>query len=790
VGVDIGRASEVPEAAEEVRGSAGGPAAVVDAVSHKTHSPWYDVCGVLWVLAAAGAALLPTLVRGSYFGAFGSLSTYGLTARSGVVIHNGVAADQVTEVLPWIQMAWTQVHHGHLPLWNTQEALGMPLAFNWGSGAFSLPALVSYLTPLRVVYWVQIVVSFVVGGTGAYFFGRVLRLHPVACAFAGTTWVLSGPAFGYLGLPDTAVMSWAGWQFAATLLIMRGTRRVWAIVLLAVSVAFSILAGNAQIELVILLALGTFIVIVLLCRVTRDGARAIRRPIADLAFAFVVGGALAAPLALPGLQLARASVRNVSPYGGANPISQLLSTIFQTYWAVRFYPEEYVWVGALAVVLAIVAVVIHWRRPAVVGMAAAVVVTAAASFFGPADRLLNALPLVGHAWWARSLIPLAFLLSMLGGIGLDTVVRSPERVRARQWALGGFGVMAVMLGMIWLFGRGGIPANAAHGRAESFVWPAVLTALGLVTFATLVVLDRQSVGHEGRAPASRWLTLVVAGSLLIGQTVFLVAIDSPLPASDSNGFQTTPGVTALQRAAGSSLVGLAVTPPYGIGLNLGIPPDANTAFGIDEFAEYDPIAPLNWFDTWYAINKTSPGWAQLYEFTPGIGSATMSRRYGISYVLTSAGAPGPEGSVFDTRVGNEYLYRIPGAATATLVSPAPSGGWPSIDAPGKPVSITRPTPSQVRVVTDASSPQVLRLRVASFPGWQATIDGHPLALATYLSMMFQAHIPPGRHVIVLRYWPNRFTQGLVLAAIAAVALVVMVLIAWRRSRRADVSQPV
>ena len=60
-------------------------------------------------------------------------------------------------------LAWTQVHHGHLPLWNNYEALGMPLAFNWGSGAFSLPALVSYLTPLRVVYWVQILVSLVVG---------------------------------------------------------------------------------------------------------------------------------------------------------------------------------------------------------------------------------------------------------------------------------------------------------------------------------------------------------------------------------------------------------------------------------------------------------------------------------------------------------------------------------------------------------------------------------------------------------------------------------------------------
>ena len=65
--------------------------------------------------------------------------------------------------------------------------------------------------PVRDAYLVQVVVSLIIGGTGAYFFGRVMRLHPLVCAFAGTTWVLSGPLFGYLGLPDTSVMAWAGW---------------------------------------------------------------------------------------------------------------------------------------------------------------------------------------------------------------------------------------------------------------------------------------------------------------------------------------------------------------------------------------------------------------------------------------------------------------------------------------------------------------------------------------------------------------------------------------------------
>ena len=183
-------------------------------------SYWPDVLGVLWVLAAAFVSLVPALIHGQYLGSFDLLSQYGLTSQPGLPIHNAVTADISDEVVPWIQAAWIQVHHGHVPLWIHDEALGMPLAFNFGSGAFSLPALVSYLTPLRFVLWVQVLVSLTVGGTGAYFFGRVLRLHPVASAFAGTTWVLSGPFWGYLGLPDTSVMSWAGWQFAAVVLIL------------------------------------------------------------------------------------------------------------------------------------------------------------------------------------------------------------------------------------------------------------------------------------------------------------------------------------------------------------------------------------------------------------------------------------------------------------------------------------------------------------------------------------------------------------------------------------------
>src|ERR1700722_8569793 len=101
-----------------------------------------DVVGVVWVLAAAAVVMAPALAHGASLGPFDLLSRYGLTRQHGVVVHDSLSSDQIDAFIPWTSLAWTQVHHGSLPLWNPYTALGLPLAFNWQSATFSLPALV------------------------------------------------------------------------------------------------------------------------------------------------------------------------------------------------------------------------------------------------------------------------------------------------------------------------------------------------------------------------------------------------------------------------------------------------------------------------------------------------------------------------------------------------------------------------------------------------------------------------------------------------------------------------
>jgi uncharacterized membrane protein YfhO len=100
------------------------------------------------------------------------------------------------------------------------------------------------------------------------------------------------------------------------------------------------------------------------------------------------------------------------------------------------------------------------------------------------------------------------------------------------------------------------------------------------------------------------------------------------------------------------------------------------------------------------------------------------------------------------------------------------------------VAIAAPNPSTWRMTTSATDHSVLRLRLTNVPGWRATIDGRPLPLKPFSGVLMQARVPAGRHTIVITYWPQTFTLGLVIAVLAALALAVALVISgWQRRRR-------
>ena len=571
---------------------------------------WWHFASVLWLLGSALAVLAPVLAHGSSFGSYDVLSQFGVLRQPGVVVHNLQAGDQSDQIIPWATLAWTQVHHGHLPLWNPYAALGMPLAFNWQTAAFSVPSLVGYLFPLRLAFTVQVIVTLVIAGTGVYALCRVLRLGTLACIFAGTVFELSGPMIGWLGWPHSAVLSWSGWLFAAAVLVVRGRRRLLSITFLALAIAAMIYAGQAEVLTLGGLALLVFVIVLLLQRSPFLGGTApILRPVVDLSIGVLTGLALGAPLLLPGSQVVSGSERAL-PGGDpaeilkgnpALPLHNLVHVIFQgfdglpvagSHWFgyIGGYSETAAYVGVIAVVLAVTGFAVRRSRPEVVAFGVLCVVMLVVAFVPPVVAVLYRLPLIGTVLWQRAILPLSFGVAVLAGIGLDVLVREPGDRAVRRWAGAGFTVAALLLVGVWAFGRGHLVADEATIRAQSFLWPAVATVVGLGVVATLTWTHRRHHGAGGVGASGVTAGRLAGITLLACETAFLVASGAPLWTSASTPFARTPDVVALKTAVGSSLVGLGSSlcflPP-----GLGIPENAQLAYEVQELALYDPDDP-------------------------------------------------------------------------------------------------------------------------------------------------------------------------------------------------------
>ena len=743
------------------------------------------------VIIAGWLVLAPTLAHGTFYGSYDILQNTGLNKVPNVTVHNPTLFDQISIFIPWTHLVWEQVHQGHLPLWNPYSALGMPLAFNWESAPLGFSSLIGYLFPVRLAYTVQVLVTIVVAGTGVYVLGKVLRLGMLGCMTAAVAFELCGPFVANLGWALASVWSWAGWILAAMVLVLRGEKRAQMIVLLAVAIAFAIYAGNPEDQALLAGSLVIFALAMLLFRAPAlGGSGPVVRPIVDLGIAALAGTALAAPLILPGLQLGGGSNRtsvgaDLFPKG--LPPKELFHLIFQgfdglpiahsQYFGLSAYAATSAYVGVIVLVLAFTGLVIRWRRPEVGSFGVLAVVLGFLVFTPPLVSFLDSK--IASIYWIFALTPLCLAIAVLAGVGMDVVVTSAGERRVRRTLGLGFAGMAVLLGIVWFVARHGLTPEQASIRAHSFIWPTIEVVVGLIMVWALpkvITWTRRGMDSSG----SEVRVGIAAGTLLfLLLTGFLISSGTPLYASSTQYPTSTPAVSSLKHIVGDSVVGFGGQPAYP--QNLGILTDANLLYGIQEFGAYDPVLPHAYFSLY---GTPVSEFAEIGDIlTPGITSSQAARLYGVRYLLEPSGVTGPEGSVFVRRLGDEDLYRVPGATAATFVGLGPKGSVPGMYAAGTPVNVTHPSPSAWKMVTHAAAPGVLRLRLTNVPGWRATIDGKSVDVDSFARVMLQVRVPPGRHVVELQYWPKSFSIGIVVAVCAACGLAILLIAAWFRSRR-------
>jgi hypothetical protein len=749
----------------------------------------FDAAGLAWTIAAAVVVLLPALRPGVSLGPFDLLSRFGLTSQAGVSVHNSAQADQIEQFVPWTNLAWHQVHSGHLPLWNPYNVLGMPLAFNWQSGVFSVPALVGYLFPVSFAYTAIVLTKLVVAGTGAYVLCRVLRLGPLAAAFGGTAFELSGPMIVHAGWPHTSVTCWAGWVFAAVVGLLRESRRIRNITMLALAVGFAVYGGHPESLIAMGLAVVVFVVVYLLARARAQGGPVLR-PLRDLVVGAACGFGLSAPLLFPGVQLALSSVRRNGTGTPAFPLSHAANVLLVGLQGRDFTTTAYVGVPVLA--LAVVGTRVSWKRPEVLGLVTVAVVSALLTFFSPANSLLHLVPGGRTVTWSRAVMVLALALAVLGAAGIDALVRPMRDSTAVRWATGAFGALAIAVLGLAAASELGL-ASAVSRHRSSLIWPAVQSVVGLALGA-LWLWSRRPGAHSS---AARQLGTRGGCTLLLAlETGFLLSAGIPSWSVSSTYFPTNPAITELTRSVGSSLVGYGSCRSLRYNTSskneVGIRPNANIGYGLHEMVVYDPILPTDYFRAWLAAGgqQTPPALQQLGVFCAQFSTAVQAREFGVQYVLAPPGRVRliGQGVVEVGRFGDEKLFSIPGSGPATS-NPVPAGGARlSADAQGTPLAVTYPDPASWRVVVDSPTPSIVRLRLTDVPGWNATVDGRAVFLQPWADgSMLQVRVPAGQHVVELHYWPTAFTAGIAVAGSIVVGGVLAMttgVILGRRRRRA------
>lgn len=387
------------------------------------------------------------------------------------------------------------VREGRIPLWADGMLAGFPVAFSEFGWFYPLTwVLLRIFEPLRA-YFIELAIGLALAAAAAYWLGRVWGLTRLGAYMAAFLFTYGGFVFAtsrFLNYADIFFALPAG--VGAIELITRGQRRYGG--LLALSAAVTVLAGHPQIAL-----LWGFVW--LLFAATRFwwiwGDSGLRRAATGLAWvgaAAVSGLAVGAVRLLPTITTTGLSARAggldfaVASQGSIPPWSLVLGYLYPAFEIPRVLndtlnAEELLYLGLAAPALALVAVVVGWRRRLVLFLSGLILLTWILSMgsFSLGFPLLHKLPLFEFFRQpARFGIAASFGLAYLVAIGIehlrDANVRSMLLVR---W-----------IGRVWVWLAGLIGAGT------------VAATIVLTGFAFLIVpygydyIDRVIVGSEGR----------------------------------------------------------------------------------------------------------------------------------------------------------------------------------------------------------------------------------------------------------------------------------------------------
>jgi hypothetical protein len=761
----------------------------------------------------------------------------------GFVFHNLVSNQQPDLLAFWMPMYCAlgrSLRALQIPQWNPLAMGGAPFAADPQSGWMYLPAMTLFAgLPCGMATRAMVVLQPVLGGLGLYAFLRSEGLSRPASTVGGLALSL-GLAGARLGLflPFPAALAWAAVTLAACSRLLRA-RRPAAILLWAGATALA-WGQMAAAHLAHGFVIGTALLIVYLAA---SGWRLLRHRPAHAAIESAdgppeppregTGRRLALRL---GLLLGLMVVLNLaffvprieylsrSSYGPAFADTSQLEGLLAPTWPLDLATSPGGYLGGAALVLSFAA---FWsrRRPLVVAVAAFGLagylggLHAVGSWLGPALAHVPLLEFYRH-YPARLSLGLLLAIPILAALGFEAFVGSGStRDRVLMLAPG----VLVWAGLPVAFGASPsalLLVVAGGGAAVVCLILGPRWAIALALVPVILAIDLIAAGFLGqrpgaaaRADAAQPFGVPVWFAPLEEPNVPVAAYLDPGPIGEAlhgfpDAFRTR--FLGIDPSLVSNRGYLTKQGPDDWGLLVN---QRGMLFGLEDAQGYNPVQVRRYWSFVRAVSPIPLDYnAAVFPAPPPVALDLLF----LGFAVGPSDAPPFPDWVPMVNDGPWTLYRSPNPpprvsvatkavvvggpeqALATVLAPGFDASRTAVleSAPGGPIT-TRPAAAGITDIAYVSlGPQAARVLVGTprggiavvrnmyDPNWHAMLDGRAVPLLQVDYLLQGVHVPPGRHILDLRYDDPWIRPSLWASVLALIALGGAAAALARRERRA------
>lgn len=739
----------------------------------------------------------------------------------------------------WRKLGFEALAGGELPLWNPYLYSGTPFIAGMQSAIF-YPLNVIYLVlPVATAINVSIIVHLFLAGAFTYLLARVYGLGPLPSAFAGVTFMFSGPYVlniypGHLSNLNT--IPWTPLLFVWVELSLR--RRPLRYALLgACTLALQLLAGHAQYVFYggLAVVLRYLVHVALHLRGAERGVQ-LRRAALSFGVVFGVGALLTALQLLPAFEFVQHSMRREATmrFIGSfsvtfgNLLLFLTPTLFgssltEAFWGAYFIWEMCGYVGILPLVLAGWAVRAE-RSPyyrfslCMAGLSLLLALGKSTPFFYVMYYLVPGYRLFRGS--SKFLFLGALFLSLAGGFGFRLLTERLGTISRRTWRAGFTVVLLAML-------TGAMGLSFLHLRYGRYPgdWRAMIKATvesgsrGPLEFYEQDPRFYANAYREASESSWRFL-MVLAGCLVLlavrgrlrgrhlwgGLAFVFLLLD--LWSFSSRYLLVYPERLSLWEPEVVDFFARDKEPfrvsyihnPHLTDINAGM------AYGIGNVGGYDALVLRRYHQF---INVNDGRMIDELRLTLRVNQITkFVNMLNLKYVMIDSDAERPQGLEEVLRTKERIIYRNPKYLPrvwsvaegkvltnerAIVAAMAKESFEPRSFAileenPGQPTAakprgaaeapprIVASGLNWVRIETSQPRYALLILSDPWYPGWKVYVNGGESKLLRANYVMRAVVTPPGKSVVEFRYEPWSFRLG-VLISLGAM-LVVVVLLCW------------